>query len=48
MIHGCMAGFHAGSTMVLESASFNPKNSIDAVVKEKCTAMYGTPTMWVS
>lgn len=48
MIHGCMAGFYAGMTFVLESPIFNPKNSIETIVNEKCTVAYGTPTMWVS
>ncbi|XP_008554217.1 medium-chain acyl-CoA ligase ACSF2, mitochondrial isoform X1 [Microplitis demolitor] len=48
MIHGCMAGFYAGMTFVLESPIFNPKNSIETIVNEKCTVAYGTPTMWVN
>lgn len=47
MIHGFIAGFHSGSTLVLESPTFNPKNSIETIAREKCTVAYGTPTMWV-
>ncbi|XP_012270519.1 acyl-CoA synthetase family member 2, mitochondrial isoform X2 [Orussus abietinus] len=39
---------HAGTTIVLEGPTFNPKNSLHAVAKEKCTVMYGTPTMWIN
>ncbi|XP_034945847.1 medium-chain acyl-CoA ligase ACSF2, mitochondrial [Chelonus insularis] len=48
MIHGFMAGVYSGSTLVLESPTFNPKNSIDTIAKEKCSVAYGTPTMWVN
>lgn len=47
MIHGCMVAFNTGMTLVLESPTFNPKKSIETIVKEKCTLAYGTPTMWV-
>ncbi|CAD6208854.1 GSCOCG00010683001-RA-CDS [Cotesia congregata] len=48
MIHGCMVAFNTGMTLVLESPTFNPKKSIETIVKEKCTLAYGTPTMWVN
>ena len=48
MIMGLLASFHAGATIVLESPSYNPKSSVEAIIREKCTATYGTPTMWVS
>ncbi|KAK0083234.1 hypothetical protein PV325_009117 [Microctonus aethiopoides] len=48
MIHGFIAGFYSGSTLVLESPTFNPKNSIETIAREKCTVAYGTPTMWVN
>lgn len=39
---------HAGTTIVLESPSFNPVKSIEAMLKEKCEIAYGTPTMWIN
>ena len=39
LIHGC--------TMVLPSLSFDPQASIQAIVDEKCTSVYGTPTMFI-
>nr|XP_033338040.1 medium-chain acyl-CoA ligase ACSF2, mitochondrial [Megalopta genalis]XP_033338042.1 medium-chain acyl-CoA ligase ACSF2, mitochondrial [Megalopta genalis] len=39
---------HAGTTIVLESPSFNPVKSIEAILKEKCEIAYGTPTMWIN
>ncbi|KAF7990243.1 hypothetical protein HCN44_000048 [Aphidius gifuensis] len=48
IVQGHMAGIAAGSTFVLQSPTFNPKHAIDAIVKEKCTIAFGTPTMWVN
>ena len=45
---GVLASFHAGATIVLEGPSYNPKLSVEAIIREKCTATFGTPTMWVS
>ncbi|KZC09788.1 Acyl-CoA synthetase family member 2, mitochondrial, partial [Dufourea novaeangliae] len=39
---------HSGIAFVLESRSFNPVKSIEAMVKEKCEIAYGTPTMWIN
>lgn len=48
LVMGQLFTLHAGgSTLVLESPSFNPVTSLETVVREKCTLMYGTPTMWV-
>ena len=41
------SAWHAGSTLILPAPTFNPVNSLDAIVKEKCSAVFGTPTMWV-
>lgn len=43
-----MVMLQAGTTLVLESPSFNPVKSIEAMVKEKCEIAYGTPTMWIN
>ena len=39
LIHGC--------TMVLPSLSFDPQASIQAIVDEQCTSVYGTQTMFI-
>ena len=44
---GIVGSIHNGTTLVLENRSFNPVKSIEAIIKEKCTVLYGTPTMWV-
>ena len=33
--------------MVLPSPSFDPQASIQAITDEKCTSVYGTPTMFI-
>lgn len=40
--------FHSGLTLVLPGPSFNPVKSLEAITREKCNVVYGTPTMWVS
>ncbi|CAD7079649.1 unnamed protein product [Hermetia illucens] len=42
-----LAGMPYGSTLVLPSAYFSPKDSIAAINQEKCTVIHGTPTMYV-
>ncbi|XP_014234211.1 acyl-CoA synthetase family member 2, mitochondrial [Trichogramma pretiosum] len=48
MIMGVSGPLHAGSTVVLESPTFNPARSIDAIVRHKCDVTFGTPTMWIN
>ncbi|XP_076654872.1 acyl-CoA synthetase family member 2 [Halictus rubicundus] len=47
-ITNTMVLLHAGTTLVLESPSFNPVKSIETMVREKCEIGYGTPTMWIN
>ncbi|XP_043266982.1 medium-chain acyl-CoA ligase ACSF2, mitochondrial isoform X2 [Venturia canescens] len=47
MAMGQFCALQSGATIVLESASFNPKNSIETIMREKCSVCYGTPTMWI-
>lgn len=47
LVIGAVAALHYGTTMVLPDAGFNPAKSLEAIVKEKCTVVYGTPTMYV-
>ncbi|KAH8389117.1 hypothetical protein KR200_012218 [Drosophila serrata] len=42
-----MAGLTKGATLVLPAAGFSPKDSLQAIVKEKCSVIHGTPTMYV-
>ncbi|XP_030380489.1 medium-chain acyl-CoA ligase ACSF2, mitochondrial [Scaptodrosophila lebanonensis] len=42
-----MAALARGSTLVLPSQGFSPKDSLQAIVNEKCTVIHGTPTMYV-
>lgn len=41
------SAWHSGTTLVLPAPTFNPVKSLDAIVNEKCSGIYGTPTMWV-
>lgn len=48
---GCILGYMAtathGSAIVFPSESFNARASLKAVQEEKCTALYGVPTMFL-
>ena len=35
-----------GATMVIPAESFEPEATMDAITKEKCTVLYGVPTMF--
>jgi len=49
---GCILGYMAtathGSAIVFPSEAFHPKKALRAVQEEKCTALYGVPTMFLS
>ncbi|XP_065085654.1 medium-chain acyl-CoA ligase ACSF2, mitochondrial-like [Ochlerotatus camptorhynchus] len=47
MVVGVLTAFTHGTTVVLPGARYKPMESLEAIVKEKCTAIYGTPTMYV-
>lgn len=34
--------------MVIPSDSFDPKLTLQAVEKERCTSLYGVPTMFIA
>ncbi|XP_017063299.2 medium-chain acyl-CoA ligase ACSF2, mitochondrial [Drosophila eugracilis] len=42
-----MAALTKGATLVLPAAGFSPKDSLNAIVDEKCSVIHGTPTMYV-
>ncbi|XP_065215188.1 medium-chain acyl-CoA ligase ACSF2, mitochondrial-like [Planococcus citri] len=44
---GLFVAINYGATIVLPSPKFSPTKSIEAVINEKCTIMYGTPTMYI-
>ena len=48
MVMGNLACITHGSTMVYPSAVFNPLDSLKTIQQEKCTAVYGVPTMFIA
>jgi fatty-acyl-CoA synthase len=42
---GCTAH---GTTMVIPAPAFDPGLTLDAIEKERCTAVYGVPTMFIA
>jgi fatty-acyl-CoA synthase len=38
----------SGATMVYPSPSFEPLATLEAVAEERCTSLYGVPTMWIA
>ncbi|XP_068085265.1 medium-chain acyl-CoA ligase ACSF2, mitochondrial [Anabrus simplex] len=46
-VAGILTGLHSGSTLVLPAPRFVPEASIDSINREKCSVVYGTPTMYV-
>ena len=48
MVMGNMACTTHGSCMVIPGPAFDPVASLEAVVQEKCTSLYGVPTMFIA
>ena len=48
MVMGNLACITHGATMVYPSAVFNALASLQTIEKEKCTAAYGVPTMFIA
>jgi fatty-acyl-CoA synthase len=42
---GCLA---SGATMVYPAPSFEPDSTLDAIAEERCTSVYGVPTMFIA
>ena len=42
---GCVT---TGATMVYPAATFEPVSTMQAVQDERCTSLYGVPTMWIA
>lgn len=49
---GCVIGTLCtvvyGATMVIGSESFEPEPVLKAIQQERCTSLYGVPTMWIA
>lgn len=48
MVLGCLACTSHGACMVIPDEAFNPTAVLDAIQAERCTSLYGVPTMFVS
>lgn len=48
MVIGNLACTTHGATMVIPNDSFDPKITLEIVEKEKCTSLYGVPTMFIA
>ena len=48
MVIGNMACTSHGACMVIPSDSFDPNKTLNAVETEKCTSLYGVPTMFIA
>ena len=48
MVMGNLACTTHGSCMVIPAPAFDPVATLEAVVAEKCTSLYGVPTMFIA
>ena len=48
MVMGNLASTSHGATMVIPAPSFDPNITLDVVQQEKCTSLYGVPTMFIA
>ncbi len=48
MVMGVLGCVSHGATMVLPSEAFEPATVLQAVASEKCTSLYGVPTMFIA
>ncbi|MBT2380633.1 AMP-binding protein [Streptomyces sp. CB00316] len=48
MVMGNLAATSHGACMVIPAAAFDPSATLDAVHTERCTSLYGVPTMFIS
>ena len=48
MVMGVLGAVSKGATMVFPGESFDPVMTLEALSKERCTALYGVPTMFVA
>jgi fatty-acyl-CoA synthase len=48
MVMGNLACTSHGSTMVIPSEAFDPRAALTAVAEQRCTSLYGVPTMFIA
>jgi len=48
MVLGNLTAILAGATMVIPSATFDAAHALSAVERERCTALYGVPSMFIA
>ena len=48
MVMGTLAALTHGSCMVIPAPGFDPALTLAAVVEERCTSLYGVPTMFIA
>lgn len=48
MVMGVLGAVSKGVTMVFPGESFDPAKTLDILAAERCTALYGVPTMFVA
>lgn len=48
MVLGNLAAVTHGATMVIPSLVFDPGEALETAAEERCTAMYGVPTMFIA
>ena len=48
MVMGNLGCVTHGATMVYPSEGFEPKATLDAIQEERCTSLYGVPTMFIA
>ncbi|WP_306360170.1 AMP-binding protein [Nocardia sp. CC227C] len=48
MVMGNLAATSHGATMVVPAPAFDPKATLAAVAAERCTSLYGVPTMFIA
>ncbi|MGI5125969.1 AMP-binding protein [Pseudonocardia sp. CA-107938] len=48
MVMGNLACTSVGATMVIPGQGFDPKATLTAVAQERCTSLYGVPTMFIA
>ncbi|MFJ4577694.1 AMP-binding protein [Streptomyces echinatus] len=48
MVMGNLAATSHGACMVVPAPSFEPRATLEAVQRERCTSLYGVPTMFIA
>ena len=48
MVMGNLGCLTHGATMVYPAEAFDPLATLQAVAEERCTALYGVPTMFIA